>query len=206
MKKLKYSFWLNLTKEIPQFVSTIAPFVVMAVGAGLIIKGELTLGRLVMFSQYVGMLFEPLNILSQAIVEKRATVPIFERVEQFLGDEAKPVGLPHQPHSDKLVEIKGYNVLKRGGGPLFTIPDLRIDKAGVYIISGDNGVGKSTLLNILASINNPEMLQPINEKSYCYINETLPEKLSYLYQPGFLFEGTVRENITFSEKAQFVDR
>ena len=200
-KKLKYSFWYNLTKEIPQFVSTIAPFVVMAIGAGLIINGELTLGRLVMFSQYVGMLFEPLNILSQAVVERRATVPIFERVDEFLNNESKPIGLPYRPYSDKLVEIKNYSILKRDGEPLFTVPDLKIDKAGIYIICGDNGVGKSTLLNILSSINNPEMLHPISEKSYCYINETLPERLTYLYQPGFLFEGTVRENITFGEKA-----
>lgn len=198
-KKLQYSLWFNLTKEIPQFISTVAPVTVLAIGARLVIQDSMTLGRLIMFSQYVNMLFEPLNILAQAFVEKKATLPIFQRVKDYLFVTHEKEGASFSPsqNSEQLIAIENYHVLKGDGEILLKIPKLQIRKQGLYVFSGDNGVGKSTILNLLTSVSDPNLLQPHGTDASLHLASGFLEKIGYLYQPGFLFEGTVRENITF---------
>lgn len=80
---------------------------------------------------------------------------------------------------------------------MFKIEDFKISKNGLYILKGDNGTGKTTLLNLLAGVYS---VSQIKEKDgYFRIAENQKEEISYLYNPAMLFNGTVKENIVLSE-------
>jgi len=82
-ERIKYSYWYNFTVEIPNFLSTISTFLVLGVGSYQVIQNQLSLGSLVMFSQYSTMLFEPLHHIVQAVIQKKANKPILKRVNDF---------------------------------------------------------------------------------------------------------------------------
>ncbi|WP_425448702.1 ABC transporter transmembrane domain-containing protein [Dethiothermospora halolimnae] len=198
-KRLKYKFFLSLTREIPQFISTLAPFIILAYGSKLVIANTLSLGSLVMFSQYLNMLFEPLSILTRVSVEKKSTKPIFDRLDKFINHKSTSKdGYLNLLNEDKnLLLINNYDIYNKNNDLLFKVDNLTITNRGVYLIQGDNGTGKTTLFNLLTGINDVNSIKPNGDSFKFQILKTLYDNFSYLYNPGFLFSGTVEENITF---------
>ena len=50
------------------------------------------------------------------------------------------------------IEIKNVKITNAKDELLFKIDDFTISKNGLYILKGDNGTGKTTLLNLLAGV------------------------------------------------------
>lgn len=86
---------------------------------------------------------------------------------------------------------------------LFQIPSFTISSGDAIYLSGHNGIGKTTLLKIIAGLQQP---------TSGHINlprPTLLQKLAgfsgqsgiiYLHQNPYLFDGTVQENIAYGLK------
>jgi ABC-type bacteriocin/lantibiotic exporter with double-glycine peptidase domain len=119
-------------------------------------------------------------------------------------------GLPvtrHEPPGDgfdiescKLVEIEdlSYSI---GDKRILENVSMRIPLAGVIRIGGRSGVGKSTLLELVAGLRRPERgeifldgmpMSKVNLGSWW-------ASMSYLSQGAYLFDGSVRENIVLRE-------
>lgn len=82
------------------------------------------------------------------------------------------------------------------------IPSLSVDHGKKIYITGENGNGKSTTLKLLL-----KNLTPPKEKVYfkgrpieLVSSKELEEAVAYLPQDGYLFEGTVTENIFFDTR------
>lgn len=76
-------------------------------------------------------------------------------------------------------------------------------KPGMTIgIIGRTGSGKSTLVSLLPKLYNlPKGMLYIDDKDIMdYRHDDLREHIGYVLQEGFLFSGTIKENIAFSEK------
>lgn len=66
------------------------------------------------------------------------------------------------------------------------------------LISGENGSGKSTLLRILAGLVKPEQGEVANGQvhgSWRKNRKMLRQRIMYLHQTPYLFDGTVRQNL-----------
>jgi len=75
---------------------------------------------------------------------------------------------------------------------------FRIEKGKKYLIKGVSGAGKSTLMNLLAMIYDDfEGEITVDGINYREISEkSFHDKVAFIYQDVFLFEDTIRNNIT----------
>ena len=73
-----------------------------------------------------------------------------------------------------------------------------IDKGKKYLIKGVSGAGKTTLLNLLAMIHDDfEGSITVDKVDYREVSErSFHEKVAFIYQDVFLFEDTIKNNIT----------
>ena len=84
------------------------------------------------------------------------------------------------------------------GKEIFNDVSFKIEKGKKYLIKGPSGVGKSTLIKILSLIyDNYEGEINVDGISYKTIKEkTFNDKVAYIYQDVFLFEDSIKNNIT----------
>ena len=105
-----------------------------------------------------------------------------------------------------LLAIQGL-VKQFGARPLFALPELRVEQGSAIVLTGMNGVGKTTLLRILGGL----------ERAHCdaaqfrgravsfapYAPE-MRQQIVYVHQHPQLFSGTVAANIAYGLRARGV--
>lgn len=106
-----------------------------------------------------------------------------DKTEEFLMD-----------HAIEVKEVSfGYE-----GKPILTKVNFVIEKGKKYLIKGVSGAGKSTLMNLLAKVyDNYEGEILADGVDYRKIvDSSFHDKVAFIYQNVFLFEDTIRNNIT----------
>jgi tungstate transport system ATP-binding protein len=106
-----------------------------------------------------------------------------------------------------LLSIRGLK--KRFGEKLvLDIDELSINPANAYILTGPNGVGKSTLLRILCGLEPAEITQasfhgkPISFSPY---PRTLRDAIVYVHQHPVMFSADVATNIGYGLRIRGID-
>ena len=100
------------------------------------------------------------------------------------------------------LELNATNLIKRfGARQLFSIDTLNLKEGDSIHLNGDNGVGKTTLMKILAGLDEPcegqVSVTPVKRKLW---SSNLHPRVIYLHQSPYIFSGTVRENLAYGLK------
>lgn len=194
----KHKF-LILNMEFPKFIESLSPFVILILGASLVYKGLFTLGTLLMFLQYSKMIYTPITSIANLIANANSRLSSFERIREFLNYKNKEENyLKLFKEQEDFLKIKNVSILNEKQEVLFDIDNLNVSKNGLYILKGDNGTGKSTLLNLLSGVYSTEQIKC--NGGYFNISKDKLNKIAYLYNPSMLFDASVLENIILSEK------
>ena len=193
----------RLLGMLPSLLSTIADHVIMILGIGMCIRGEFTLGSVMLFQGFLNSFMSPAMMLvnaGQSIQEMNTSIERVEDVMQYPDDPGMTENVDAVT-TDKLtgaVEIKnvtfGYSRLEE---PL--ISDLSISvKAGERVaIVGHSGCGKSTLSKLISGLYQPwsgEILLDGKPRS-AYPRDMLISSLAVVDQDIILFEDTIANNI-----------
>jgi ATP-binding cassette, subfamily B, multidrug efflux pump len=178
-------------------------FLAIGFGAKFVMSGELTIGELISFTTYLGLLIWPMLAFGWLfnIVERgRAS---YDRVAALLRENVditdKGNALDEVPSGDIQFEIADFTY------PGEKIPTLKnisfqLNRGETLGIVGKTGAGKTTFLKLLIrefENNNGEITfggKPLQE----YKLEKLREAIGYVPQDHFLFSATVGENIAFT--------
>ena len=82
--------------------------------------------------------------------------------------------------------------------PVFHDASFTIEKGRKYLIKGVSGAGKTTLMNLLAMIyDDYEGSIVVDGVNYREVSEkSFHQKVAFIYQDVFLFEDTIKNNIT----------
>ena len=183
-------------------VSSIALAVVLGYGGYLYFGGAVTLGTLFAFMLYVQNFFDPVQQLSQLYSTFLSATAALDKIMDVLDE--KPQVLD-KPGARELPAVEGRVRFEHvrfgyGDGP-DVLPDLDLDvPAGTTAaLVGHTGAGKSTIAKLLARFYDPRAgritidgidLRDVTQPS-------LRRQLGIVPQEGFLFAGTVAENIAF---------
>ncbi|HTG83022.1 MAG TPA: ABC transporter ATP-binding protein [Geobacteraceae bacterium] len=93
-----------------------------------------------------------------------------------------------------------------GSREVLAIEDLSIREGGIYTLTGPNGSGKSTLLGILAFLSPPTTGEVLFAGESVAWNSrsllSLRRNATLLHQAPYLFDTSVRGNITFGLKTR----
>lgn len=95
--------------------------------------------------------------------------------------------------------LHAYNLTMRFNDRLlFHIPHLSLSPGQAIYLKGDNGIGKTTLLKILAGLIPPTEGKITGlPRWYQKIHQSSPTRVVYLHQTPYLFDDTVFNNIYY---------
>jgi ATP-binding cassette subfamily B protein len=182
--------------------SSVALAVVLGYGGHLYFQGALTLGTLFAFMLYVQNFFDPVQQLSQLYNTFLSATAALDKIMVVLDEEPE---VRDRQGARPLPEITGrvrFDDVRfrygRGDEVLHGI-DLDVPAGTTVALVGHTGAGKSTIAKLLARFYDPtEGSLTIDDVDLRDVSQaSLRDQLGIVPQEGFLFAGTVRENIAF---------
>jgi ATP-binding cassette subfamily B protein len=184
------------------FLSSAATAVVLGYGGYLVFDGSMEIGTLFAFIAYLSNFFDPVQQLSQLYNTFLAAVAALDKIIDVLDEEPEVVDAPGARELPPVAgEVRFEDIrFAYGRGPE-VLHGLALDvPAGTTVaLVGHTGAGKSTIAKLLARFYDPtEGRITIDGHDLRDVTqESLRRQLGIVPQEGFLFAGTVRENILF---------
>jgi ATP-binding cassette subfamily B protein len=183
-------------------LSSIATAVVLGYGGYLVFDGDMTIGVLAAFLGYLTNFFDPVQQLSQLYSTFLSAVAALDKIMDVLAEDEE---VTDREGAADLAQVRGrveFDAVrfKYATGPevLHGI-DLDVPAGTTVALVGHTGAGKSTIAKLLARFYDPTQgairidgadLRDVRQ-------ESLRRQLGIVPQEGFLFAGTVAENIAF---------
>jgi len=184
------------------FLSALATAIVLGYGGHLVFQGDLTVGTLFAFVLYLSNFFDPVQQLSQLYNTFLSAVAALDNIMNVMDEEPE---VRDQAGARDLDRINGDVSFENvrfgyGDGPevLHGI-DLLVPAGTTVALVGHTGAGKSTIAKLLARFYDPrEGRITIDGVDLRDVTQgSLRRQLGVVPQEGFLFAGTVRDNIAF---------
>jgi len=185
-----------------EFLGTAATVVVLGVGGRRVLAGDLEIGVLAAFLLYLRNLFDPVQQLSELYDSFQSATAGAERVGTVLAEEPSvreapdPVPLP-DPRGDLRLEDVCF-AYDQGPRVLHDV-NLHVAAGATLALIGPTGAGKSTVAKLIARFYDPLAgritLDGVDLRQIRLAD--LRRAMGYVPQEGFLFSGTVLDNIRF---------
>src|SRR4029450_5637997 len=183
-------------------LSSVALAIVLGYGGHLYFQGDVTIGTLFAFMLYVQNFFDPVQQLSQLYNTFLAAVAALDKIMDVMDEEPE---VRDRPGAIELPAIEGHVAFERvrfgyGGGPeVLHGLDLDVSAGTTVALVGHTGAGKSTIAKLLARFYEPRSgwITIDGHDLRDVTQESLRRQLGIGPQEGFLFAGTVHDNIAF---------
>jgi ABC-type multidrug transport system fused ATPase/permease subunit len=186
------------------FLSSAATAIVLGYGGYLVSGGDITVGTLFAFIGYVSNFFDPVQELSQFYNTFLSATAALDKIMDVLDEDPQIVD---RPGAKALEHIEGrvrfdrvrFGYGEEGPEVLHGI-DLEVSAGTTVALVGHTGAGKSTIAKLLARFYDPRngsiLVDGIDLRDVT--QASLRARLGIVPQEGFLFAGTLRENIAFA--------
>lgn len=176
--------------------------IVLVVGAGMVIRGELTIGTLTAFITYVSMLLWPVKQLGRLLSEFGKTTVALDRIEEILSEEVE-----EDKEFEKTPEIEGsisfshvsfaYDAHQK----VLNDISFEVRKGQTLGILGSTGSGKSTLVHLLQRLYDYEGSIKVDGHELNTIKRAhIRKKIGLVLQEPHLYAKTVKENIGITKR------
>jgi ATP-binding cassette subfamily B protein len=185
-----------------EFLGTAATVIVLGAGGQRVLAGDLDIGVLAAFLLYLRNLFDPVQQLSELYDSFQSATAGAERVGNVLAEEPSvreapdPVPLP-DPRGD--IRLEDVSFAYDQGPEVLHDVNLRLDAGTTLALIGPTGAGKSTVAKLIARFYDPQggrvTLDGVDLRQVRLTD--LRRAMGYVPQEGFLFSGTVLDNIRF---------
>ena len=185
------------------FLSSLATAIVLGFGGYLVSGGNMTIGTLFAFIGYLANFFDPVQDLSQFYNTYLSATAALDKIMEVLEEEPEVIDVPG---AQPLPHIKGHVRFEHvrfgyGDGPeVIHGLDLDVPPGTTVALVGHTGAGKSTIAKLLARFYDPRDGRiTIDGHDISRVTQaSLRSQLGIVPQEGFLFAGTLRENIAFA--------
>lgn len=186
----------DISRSLSAILSYLSHFFILAFAAFLVSKGRFSAGKFFVAIGMIDQLSYPIISISSFIQSLVAVKPVNEKVEKFLAfehREEKKVSLLPEKFEKLVLDGLSYGYDER---LLFRSLDWCFGKNKKYLIQGQSGSGKTTVINLMLNYLIPE-------KGEILINETPIGKVGNLFslvtimrQEAVLFSDSLRNNLT----------
>ncbi|EAU71099.1 cyclic nucleotide-binding domain (cNMP-BD) protein [Synechococcus sp. BL107] len=193
--------------EIGGFLNQFSSLLVLWIGMGLVLEGQLTLGMLIAFRIISGKVTSPLLQLSGLYQGFQKVQLSMERLSDILDQNpelsaAEDVAQISMPPISGNIRFESVSFRFADKGP-YQVDDVSLNLlAGSFVgIVGQSGSGKSTLTKLIPKLYSPDQGRIfIDNYDVSKVNlSSLRRQIGIVPQDSLLFEGTVAENIALND-------
>ena len=196
MRSVRISAWYLPVIELAGLLTTA---IAVGVGGWWVHTGDLTVGTVTFFILTLSNLFEPVQQLSQLFNIVQSAGASLNKLFGLLDTE---VDVPERPGAVDLpargaLSVDRVDFAYAGGGLVLSDVSLDIPVGARIALVGPTGAGKSTLAKLIARLYDPTA----GSVRYAGIDlrdatlRSLRERVVVVPQEGFLFNGTILDNI-----------
>ncbi|OBF86626.1 ABC transporter ATP-binding protein [Mycobacterium sp. 852002-51163_SCH5372311] len=193
----------SLSATVPlatMFVGNLSYVAVAVVGGLQVAAGQITLGGIQAFIQYVRQFTLPLSEVAAMYNLLQSGMASAERVFNVLDAPVQTCDMPDDlPSVQGRVEFRRVDFSYRPGTPVMKGLSLVAEPGSTVAIVGPTGVGKTTLVNLLLrfyDVDSGQIL--IDGVDVTTVSRTaLRSRIAVVLQDTWLFGGTIAENIAY---------
>lgn len=188
---------ITYSSALQQLVMYGSTFSIIIIAGLMAIRGSISTGAVILIINNISRVIFPLMNLAEWFPKIFSVKSLFEKMD---------ASLKNQGNYEETIELNSFNnniefrdvSFGYGDKEILSDVNLNLKKGEKYLIVGPSGGGKSTLLKLLRKYFNPikgkilidgKNLKDIKKRSYF-------KNLSNIEQQVFLFEDTLRNNIT----------
>jgi len=220
IKSLNIDFKLYMTtmyfNSLGDFIGTISSTVILWFGALKVMEGVLSVGELMAFMSLMGSVISPINRIIMAWDDVQQTLVSVDRLNDVFTAEPEFPKSMEDASGVVLTEARGEidfkDVYFRYGGAddayILSNINLKIAPGQKVAIVGRSGSGKTTLVKLFARFYDvTEGNITIDDFNIKNINlSNLRRIVGFVLQESFLFNCTIRENISLGDPAETLEK
>jgi ABC-type multidrug transport system fused ATPase/permease subunit len=175
---------------------------IMGISGYKILEGEMTTGDFFQYTVFLGYLIAPIVQMSNIGSQLTEAFAGLDRTEELI-NHATEDGSPDR--TNKIgpikgdIQFQGVNFHYEEGKPVLNDISFEAPAGSVTALVGTSGSGKTTIAGIAASFLTPAsgIVTVDGQDLSKVVLSSYRCQLGVVLQDDFLFEGTIRENITF---------
>ncbi len=181
----------------------ILQFGVFLIGAYLALSGSsISAGSVLVFVQLLNFVINPIGAIPQALAECKASKALIRKLARSLEENVRVEGTVEKNTLSNAITVKSLTFSYEENKPVLHDLNFRFEAGKSYCIVGGSGSGKSTLLNLLMASNHGYTGEIFYDETELQSirGESLYDIISVIQQNVFIFNASIRDNITmFSE-------
>ena len=167
-------------------------------------RGEITVGTLIVFTQYINMLLWPIRQLGRTLSDASKSMVSMERIQDILLQKAEPEE-PNALKPDLRGDIVFYHVsfaYPDDNVPVLKDVSFTIPAGKTAAVLGGTGSGKSTMMYLLQRLYEPTGGKiTIGGVNILDIDRAhLRSHVGLILQEPFLYSKTIRENVGIAKR------
>jgi ATP-binding cassette subfamily B protein len=186
------------------FIASTGALLVWYMGGRQVLGGSITLGTLMTFLAYLGMLYGPLQFLSRIGDYLARSLTSAERVFEILDTDSDVQDEPHpvpMPSIRGRVEFRDVTFGYEAHKPVLKRVSLDVQPGEMIGLVGRSGAGKSTTINLLCRLFDPQegsiLVDGVDLRKIA--QQDLRSQIGVVLQDTFLFNGSIAENIGYAK-------
>jgi ATP-binding cassette subfamily B protein len=201
MRSVRISAWYLPVIELAGWGTTA---LTLGFGGWMVHEGVLTVGTVAFFVLALSNLFEPVQQLSQLFNMVQSAGAGLQKLYELLDT---PVDVSERPGAVDLpeagdIDVEGVSFAYGDGPPVLHDVSLHIAAGSRLALVGPTGAGKSTLAKLVARLYDPTE-GTVRFGGVDVRNATmasLRSRIVVIPQEGFLFNGTIRDNVRLARE------
>ena len=193
----------NTAYPLVGLIMRTAHMVLFGAGTTLVLRGEMSVGILMTLTAYLNMRFEPLGFFTNLSSWWSSCVDSAQRIFEVIDAKSDLPDAENPVHLDTIkgdFEADGVLFEYEPGRPVVRNLTLSVKGGQMLGIVGKTGAGKSTLVNLLARLYDPNegtiMLDGHNIKDI-FVGD-LRRNIGIVSQDIYLFIGSIADNIRYA--------
>lgn len=193
---LKYAITGAIVHNLAQFITQANQLLILISGSMLIREDRMTIGTLIAFYSYIGLLYEPMISIIQTLNDANDSVVGIERfLELYNENDTENHKIGSLNKLDNRIELKDIH-FSYGDRPILNDVNLVIHPNEKVLLKGKSGIGKSTIASLLKRFydNQSGQIKIGNQNIESIKLSHLRKKIVYLDQVDQFLPLSLKEN------------
>jgi len=191
----------NMFSNSGMLVTVLANVLILLIGVQQILSGKLSIGQFTIISTYFNTIIGGINYCLSFMENYQNALVSYNRIEELLNLQSEKNGIKTIKNIES-ISIENLFFKYPDGKSVVSNLNCKLKKGFIYRIAGENGTGKSSLINIITGLYNGVYDGNIkyNEINILDLNmyEVRKDSIGIVEQEPILLKDSIINNITYN--------